>query len=429
MDGISTAPEHTMQSSYKWCVIAMLWFACFLNYADRQAIFVLFPLLRVHFHLSDMQLALLGSSFMWTYAGFGLVTGWLGDWCSRKMLILAGLLFWLGITGATIITHKYWQLSLLRALSGMSEAIYFPAAMSMISDYHGPSTRSRAMALHQSAVYAGTVGGGVLASLLGERFGWRSSFIGLGALGLSVFFVLFLFLKEPQRNRSIPERSGASRHSARIAVRDILADTLAAPLVLRLIVAFIGANFVAMIFMVWLPSFLFRKFHMSLSMAGFNATIYLQVASVAGVLFGGVLADMLARRDRGGRMKTQAFGLLAGVAFLFLTGWAPSLQLLVAGMIGFGFSKGIYDSNIWASLHDVVPPERRAVAVGIMNSLGWIGGGVAPLAVAAGSRRFGMGDCLSATSLVYVVVAAILLWNARHAIRETSHRAQTKLPT
>ena len=78
---------------------------------------------------------------------------------------------------------------------------------------------------------------------------------------------------------------------------------------------------------------------MSLSMAGFNATIYLQVASVAGVLFGGVLADMLARRDRGGRMKTQAFGLLAGVAFLFLTGWAPSLQLLVAGMIGFGFSQ------------------------------------------------------------------------------------------
>lgn len=406
-----------MLKNYKWCVIGMLWFACFLNYADRQAIFVLFPLLRVHFHLSDMQLALLGSSFMWMYAGFGPIAGWLGDRFSRKSLILCGLIFWLAVTGATIISIRYWQLSILRALSGMSEAIYFPAAMSLISDYHGPATRSRAMALHQSAVYAGTLGGGVLASILGERFGWRSSFVCLGSLGLSVFLVLLVFLREPPRSGSALQPVGIKRKFERLDLRAILADTLAAPLVLRLIVAFIGANFVAMIFMVWLPSFLFRKFHMSFTAAGLNATVYLQVASVIGVLCGGVLADMLARKDRGGRMKTQAFGLLAGVAFLFLTGWTPSVQVLIGGMIGFGFCKGIYDSNIWASLYDVVRPERRAVAVGLMNSLGWLGGGLAPLALAAASRRFGMGACLSATSLVYLLTAAILLSNARHAAR------------
>jgi MFS family permease len=116
-------------------------------------------------------------------------------------------------------------------------------------------------------------------------------------------------------------------------------------------------------------------------------------------------------------MRTQAFGLLAGVPFLFLTGWTRSIPILVAAMIGFGYCKGIYDSNIWASLHDVVRPECRATAVGIVNSLGWLGGGLAPLAIAAASERFGMGVCLSATSLIYAMAAGILLWNAGIAAR------------
>ncbi|MDR3409492.1 MAG: MFS transporter [Formivibrio sp.] len=401
-----------MQKNYKWYVIAMLWFICFLNYADRQAIFALFPLLRVEFHLSDMQLALVSSSFMWMYAVFGPVAGLLGDRFSRKWLILAGLVFWLCVTAATILARQYWQLAVLRALGGIAEAVYFPAAMSLISGYHGPETRSRAMAVHQSAVYAGTVGGGVLASVLGEYFGWRTNFICFGSLGLCLFFVLLVFLREPPLTAPATLPAKPVHQSLRTSLRDTFAEILASPLVLRLIVAFIGANFVAMVFMVWLPSFLFSKFHMSLSMAGVNATIYLQAASVGGVLLGGVLADLLARKDRGGRMRTQAFGLLAGMPFLFLTGWTLSVQVLILGMIGFGFCKGIYESNIWASLYDVVRPERRATAVGIMNSLGWLGGGVAPLAIAAGSQRFGMGACLSATSLVYILSASILIWNA-----------------
>ncbi len=404
-----------MQKNYKWCVIAMLWCVCFLNYADRQAVFALFPLLRIQFHLSDLRLALLGSSFMWTYAVFGPVAGWLGDRLSRRGLILGGLLFWLCVTAATIVSGSYWQFAVLRALGGISEAVYFPAAMSLISAYHGPATRSRAMSLHQSAVYVGTVSGGVLASMAGERFGWRSNYILLGGMGLALFFFLLLFLKEPQREFWAAQPPARTSQPAHVPLFGTLAEILASPLVLRLILVFIGANFVAMIFMVWLPSFLFRNFHMSLSMAGVSATVYLQAASVAGVLSGGVLADRLARSNRGGRMRTQAFGLLAGVPFLFLTGWTLSVSVLIAAMAGFGYCKGIYESNLWASLCDVVRPEWRATAVGIMNSLGWLGGGMAPLAIAAASQRFGMGPCLSATSLVYAVIAGILLWNASAA--------------
>ncbi len=411
-----------MQSNYKWYVISMLWFVCFLNYADRQAVFVLFPLLRVQFHLSDMQLAMLGSSFMWMYAVSGPVAGWLGDRFSRRGLILSGLIFYLCVTGATIISRSFWQLTLLRAFSGIAEALYFPAAMSLISGYHGPDTRSRAMSIHQSAVYVGTVGGGVIAGVIAEHFGWRSNFILLGSFGLALLFVLLLFLREPQRGfwptqAPTTQASGAAGQSGHVTLRALFTDIFGSTLVVRLIVVFIGANFVAVIFMVWFPSFLFRNFHMSLSMAGVNSTVYMQVASVVGVLCGGVLADRAAQGGRGGRMRVQALGLIAGAPFLFLTGWTLSIPVLIAAMIGFGYAKGIYDSNIWASLHDVVQPECRATAVGVMNSLGWLGGGIAPLVIAAASAHYGMGVCLSATSLIYLLVAGILLWNARAASR------------
>jgi len=406
-----------MQKNYKWYVIAMLWFVCFLNYADRQAIFVLFPLLRVQFHLTNMQLAMLGSSFMWMYAVTGPIAGWLGDRFSRRGLILSGLIFWLCVTAATIVSRSYWQLTVLRAFSGIAEALYFPSAMSLISSYHGPDTRSRAMSFHQSAVYAGTVGGGVISSVIAEHFGWRANFVLLGAIGMTMLFILLLFLKEPPRGFWAVQESSRTNQPAHMPLRAMLRDILGSALVLRLIFVFIGANFVAMIFLVWLPSFLYGKFHMSLSMSGVSATVYLQAASIVGVLCGGVLADRMAHGGRGGRMRVQALGLIAGAPFLFLTGWTLSIPILVIGMIGFGYFKGIYDSNIWAALHDVVRPECRATAVGIMNSLGWLGGGIAPLAIAAASQHFGMGVCLSATSLVYLLVAGVLLWNARAASR------------
>ena len=184
------------------------------------------------------------------------------------------------------------------------------------------------------------------------------------------------------------------------------------PMAVALMAVFICANFVAMVFLTWLPSYLTRTFHMSLTMAGFSATAYLQAASVLGVLTGGMVADGWVRKDRRGRMWTQAVGLFAGVPFLLLTGWTFSVTVFVFATMGFGFFKGMYDANIWASLHDVVPPERRATAVGVMNSIGWLGGGVAPVAMASASGVWGMGMCLSATSAVYAVAGLLLVLGA-----------------
>ncbi|TCK75730.1 MFS transporter [Acidipila rosea] len=407
---------------YKWLVVATLWFICFLNYADRSAIFSLFPLLKTSLHLSDLELGIVGSSFMWMYALFGPVAGWLGDRWSRRWLIMGGLLLWIVLVFATSLAHSYMQLAVLRGLSGLGEAFYFPAAMSLISSWHGPETRSRAMSIHQSAVYLGSIGGGSLAGIMGQHLGWRSSFLFFGGLGVAVAVgVAFVFFSEDgaYAGGALPEPVVAAGDTGLLRTAGML---LGDARVVRLIVVFIGANFVAMAFMTWLPTLLHTKFHMTVGMAGVTGTLYLQLASVLGVITGGMLADKLVHRHAGGRMLTQALGMVAGVGFLFLTGRAASVSLLIAAMIGFGYCKGVYDSNIFASLYDVVPTQLRASAAGLMNSLGWLGGGFAPIAVALGSARYGMSASLSATSLIYLMLSMLLFYNAR-TVRTRSAQA------
>lgn len=406
------------EGAYRWWVVAMLWFVCLFNYADRQAIFSVFPVLKTQLGLSDVELGVVGASFMWVYALFGPVAGWLGDRFARKTIIIGALVFWSAMTAATALCQTFWELTLVRALGGLGEAFYFPAAMSIISDYHSAGTRSRAMSLHQSSVYAGTIAGAAIAGFVAQYYGWKWSFVLFGAIGCLLGVVLAALLKEPERGR-LDEPAAMPAHAADIGmIREGLKEIFSRRMVSVLCLVFIGANFVAVVFLTWMPSFLYRKFHMTLSMAGLNATAYIQMASVLGVLSGGLLADVLRRRHKGGRMLTQAIGLIGGVPFLFLTGWTFSLTVLIVAMIAFGYFKGLYDANIFASLYDVVDVRRRAAAAGILNSIGWLGGGIAPVAIAKASESFGMSACISATSAIYLAIACLLFWGVRMYMRE-----------
>ncbi|SEB78217.1 MFS transporter [Terriglobus roseus] len=397
--------------SYRWWLIAMLWCVCFCNYADRQAISSIFPLLRSDLSLSDLQLGIIASSFMWMYAVAGPVAGWLSDRVSPRSVILGALIFWSAVTAGTAVSHSFGTMVFFRTLGGLGEAFYFPAAMALIGLYHSTATRSRAMALHQSSVYAGTIGGGALSAVIAQSHGWRTSFVVFGVAGVLLGVVLLLFLRRPPARALKTETTTDQNffHGVR--------DALRSGRVIALIVVFIGANFVAVVFLTWLPTYLYTKFHLSLAHAGFSSTAYLQIASVLGVLLGGVLADKFAMRRVGGRQMIQAFGLLMGVPFIFLTGWSLTMAGLIAGMIGFGFFKGMYDANIWASLYDVIPVERRGVAAGTMNSLGWLGGGFAPILIATAAGRFGMSACLSATSAIYLCLGLVLLLLVRNMRR------------
>lgn len=384
--------------SYRWQVVGLLWWVCFFNYADRQAIYSIFPLLQHDFHLTNVQLGIVGSAFMWVYALAGPIAGWLCDQLPRKQIIIAALLFWSAVTALNAYAGSYPTLVLLRALGGLGEAFYFPAALSLLGDFHPGTTRSRAMSIHQSSVYIGTIAGGGVAAWVAERYGWHQSFLVFGLGGIALGAMLMLFLKEPQR------------HIEQIEVREAsgivsgLTEMLHNRTALSLIVIFTGANFVASAFLTWLPTFLYQKFHMTLTVAGFSATAYMQVASVAGVLAGGLMADRFVRRMSGGRMLTQAIGMLCGFPFLLLCGWTASLSLLAIALICFGFCKGLYDANIWASLYDTIPVHRRGFAAGLMNSIGWFGGGLAPLGIAAATRRVSLGTAISSMAAIYLVL-------------------------
>lgn len=404
---------------YKWFVVGMLWCVCFLNYADRQLIFTVFPLLAGEFKLSDASLSLISASFMGTYAVFGPLAGIVCDRAPRRILILGTLVFWSITAAATAFARNYAQLVTGVALSGLGEAFYFPAAMSMIADYHAADTRSRAMSLHQSSVYVGSIAGGAIAGYLGQFYGWRTGFRCFGIAGILLGCGVWFLLKEPQRGLS-DSMAGMLPAGGRLAegMRELAGNRIA----WLLVVVFMGANFVAMIFTVWMPTFLYRQFHMSLTLSGLNGAAYLQIASVLGVLCGGALADKLVKRSQGGngaRMQVQALGLFCGAPFLLLSGWTTAVTFVLAAMVGFGFFKGVYDSNLWAALYDVTPIERRGAALGIMNSLGWLGGAIAQLGIGLASERLGMGVCLSATALVYLGIAVAMGFGARRLMRQT----------
>lgn len=406
------------RSSYKWLVILMLWFICFFNYADRQTIAAVFPELEREFHFDKQQLGLIGSAFMWLYGGGALFAGLLCDRFRRKDLILGGCLFWSFVTLLTGWCSKFWNFVTVRALEGLGETFYFPASMSLASDYHGRQTRSRALAFHQSSVYVGTILGSWLGALMAMRYGWRTGFYLFGAAGMLLAVALYSFLREPMRGES--EISGPDGHRPATAPVLGVAETFRvifhSPAVILLMLAFVGANSVATVFLVWTPSFLKDKFHYDLATAGLSGTVFIHAASALSVPLAGLLADKLTRRMIGGRIAIQALGLLAGAGFVFLVGKTQSQSTLILAMTVFGLCKGFYDSGIFASLYDSIEPRARGTAAGIMNTVGWGAGAFGPFFVgwiaehgARPSKIENMSNAIALGGLVYLASAGLLV--------------------
>ncbi|MEX2286827.1 MAG: MFS transporter [Planctomycetaceae bacterium] len=400
--------------NYKWWVVGMLWFICFFNYADRMAVNAVSTELQDEYKFTDEQIGLIISSFMWIYAITAPLAGQVGDRFNRKVLILGGLFVWSVVTAATAYCSKVWHFVFVRGSEGLGETFYFPATMSLVSDYHTKKTRSRAMGLHQTSVYAGTIGGTTLAGYLAELYDWRSPFIVFGICGMVLGVVLMLFLREPGRNEAERLESGAAADEVdpkAIPLRRFLGELLHTPSALLLVAAFFGANSVGLVFLSWMPKYLKDNFEMSLTMAGFSSSFYLQVASIIGSVIGGVLADRARLLHPGGRILTQSLGALLGIPFIYLSGLATDVVNLVMYLTLFGLAKGIYDANIWASMYDVVHPSRRATMLGLANMIGWFGAGCGTFGIGVATTRLNitMGQALASTSVIYAVVAILLL--------------------
>lgn len=400
-----------LSPNYKWHVVAMLWFCGFFNYADRQAIFSVFPLLQSEMHLDKLQLGLLGSSFALVYGVCAPFAGNIVDRIRRKTAVLGGLWAWSVICMVTGLSANFKQLLFFRAAEGLGETFYFPASMSLISDYHGKRTRSRAMGLHQTSIYIGTIAGGFFGGLISQYYGWRWSFVVFGGLGVLLGFALMRFLAEPERGAAdLEDFQLRSRPEHRMSVTDFLKVIWATPTVLLCMGAFTLANSVAMVLLSWMPAFLYEKFHLSLAMSGLTATIFVQLASMVGAPLGGWMADAWRLRSAGGRIGVQMLGLLGAAPFVIWCGQTLSVTSLIMALTFWGLFKGIYDANIFASVLDVIRPEARGTAVGFMNMIGWlVGAGTAPVVIGYIAQRASLSYGISIASLALVAASILLL--------------------
>src|SRR5579859_3755245 len=234
------SPAHT----YRWWVVFMLWFVCFFNYADRQALSSVLPLLSKNFGFDAAQLGLIGSAFAWVYAAAAPGAGALADRLSRKRIIVSACVVWSGFTLATSVCGGLSSFIAVRALTGLGESLYFPAAMVLLSDYHGEKTRSSAMSWHQSAVYAGTILGSWLAALLAERSGWRAPFLLFGPMGILLAVILSRWLIEPLHESRAAAKPAQPISTANQLHGSALSLLLTNPAAVLLMLGFLCANLV-----------------------------------------------------------------------------------------------------------------------------------------------------------------------------------------
>ncbi len=383
-----------------WLLVALLWVVALLNYLDRQVIFSLFPLVGKDLNAGSVELGLTSTVFLWVYGLLSPFAGYLADRFGRARVVLISLLVWSAVTWLTGHAQNIAQLLTARALMGISEACYLPAALAMIVEAHSERSRSLATGLHQSGLYAGVVLGGVGGGWMGQHYGWRPVFVILGGVGVAYVTILYFFLRRAGESRL------ASAHAPRFA--SSMRTLLGLPGFKTVVAAFSLFSFAGWVAYTWLPVFLYEQFRMSLTEAGFFATFFIQAASFAGVVTGGIFADRWSRRSPRARLLTQAVGLAIGAPFLFVIGLTASQALLILALATYGLGRGFYDANSMPVVSQICAPEMRASAYGILNMAACVVGGVAA-AMAGWLKTFlGLSVAFELSGLALVAGAFLL---------------------
>lgn len=384
---------------YKWELIILLWLAFFFNQADRQIFNVVLPSIRSELNLTDSDMGLVAAILTLVYGILVPVAGYFGDRTNKKYIIMFSLLIWSSATLFTGMSMLLVHLVLLRSVAtGGGEAFYPPPANALISEYH-ERTRAMAMSIHQTAVYAGIISSSYSAGWVADRFGWRAAFYIFGGLGILLFIIIAVRMKDSFPAKIKEEISDQSSFTRTISV------FFKKPTALLLTVAFAGMVFVNVGFMTWMPTYLHEKFGFSLARSGFDATFYHYIAAFVGVLLGAAVADRYCSTITGMRGIVQGTGLLLAAPFIFLLGISNTPFIIYLSLTLFGVFRGIYDSNIFAALYDVVEPKFRSTATGLMLMFAFVTGASAPYILGKIKPLLGLAWGLSALSVVYIFSA------------------------
>ena len=359
-----------------WLVVLLLLPVALLNYLDRQMLASMkFSVMAdVPSIGSEANWGRMLGQFKWVYAVLSPVGGYLADRFSRRLTICGSLLAWSAVTWATGHVTTYDGLLLTRSLMGVSEAFYIPAALALIADHHSSRTRSRAVGVHQMAIYCGVIVGGFAGYVADSpALGWRWAFDACGIVGMVYALPLFLLLRNPVRPAGTPPPLHASPGGA-------IAELLGSVSFILLVLYFTLPALAGWVVRDWMPAILKDEFGIGQGKAGVTATVYWQSAAIVGAVAGGWLADRWMRKSERGRIFVSAIGMSLIVVAMFGVGYAPQTGLLgvaIAFLILFGIGWGFFDSNNMPILCQIARPELRATGYGIMNLVSISCGGIA----------------------------------------------------
>ena len=385
-----------MNRSYKWFLIAMLSCAFFFHQADRALFGLLTIPIQNDLHLTDVQIGWINTTLSWTLAAMTVVAGFLGDRFSRKWIITLSLIAWSLMTICMGFIGGFAGALFFRSIAtGVGESFYAPSAYALIAVHH-KETRSVALSIHQAALYVGLmVSGLVVAWMLGLLGTWRNVFIAFGAAGCVLGIIFIWALKDvSRRDAETQNDSHDLRASAPPRENSSLFDGLRAyfcnPSALCATAGFVAIVFVNNAYLFWAPKFAAEKFAIGVGEAGKGVMLWHHLFAFAAILAGGILTDHFVKKMPRFRLGFQAAALLFGAPMLLWIGLAPSFAALLVAASAYGVFRGFFEVNTHASLFDVVAPEHRSTAVGLLNMIAFFFGGLSGVAMGALSQRWGV---------------------------------------
>ena len=399
----------TTSKYYPWVVVALLWGVALLNYMDRQMLSTMKESMQLD--ISELQTAenfgRLMAVFLWIYGLMSPFAGAIADRVNRKWLIVISLFVWSAVTYGMGYANTFTEIYWLRALMGVSEALYIPAGLSLIADWHSDKSRSLAVGIHMTGLYTGQAIGGFGATVAAS-YTWHTAFHWFGLIGIAYAFLLVLCLREnPNHNVVKPsvETNKVEKESI-LKGFSALFSTIAFWIILFY---FAAPSLPGWAIKNWLPTLFSENLNLPMAEAGPMSTITIALSSFCGVVAGGILSDRWVQRNIRGRIYISAIGLGLTIPALFLLGFGHNtIGVISAGML-FGIGFGIFDANNMPILCQFVSPKYRATAYGIMNMTGVFAGAMVTNVLGKWSDDGNLGLGFALLSVVVAVAIALQL--------------------
>lgn len=359
---------------YPWLVVALLWVVALLNYMDRQMLSTMQDAMKLD--IVELQKAeafgALMAVFLWIYGIVSPFAGVVADRVSRKKLVVGSLFVWSAVTYLMGYASDFTQIYWLRALMGVSEALYIPSALSLIADWHEGKSRSLAIGIHMTGLYVGQAVGGFGATIA-ATFSWHSTFYWFGIIGIAYSVVLALLLHDKPKTATIasPDPTTLMKKESLWSGLSVVLSTWAFWVIL---IYFAVPSLPGWATKNWLPTLFADSLGLDMAQAGPMSTITIAASSFVGVLLGGVLSDKWVLRNIRGRIYTSAIGLGMTIPALVLLGFGHSVVAVVGAGMLFGIGFGMFDANNMPILCQIISAKYRATAYGIMNMVGVFAG-------------------------------------------------------